>query len=62
MSVSISGHDFKDSIVDSEERHVKCSSAEIKDQNVLLSLLLVKSVRNSCCRPRHPGRKKEVVR
>ena len=59
MSVSISCHDFKDSIVDSEERHVKCSSTEIEDHNVFLSLLLVESVRNSCCRPTHPGEKRK---
>ena len=51
MSVSVGGHDLKHSVVDGEERDVKGSSTEIKYQNVLLSLLLVQSIRYSCCCP-----------
>ena len=47
MSVSISGHYFKDSVVDGEERDVESATTQIKHEDVLLTLLLVQTIRNS---------------
>ena len=47
MSVSVGSHHFKDSVVDGEQGHVKCTTAKIKDEDVLLALLLVQTICNS---------------
>ena len=51
VSVSISGHHLEHSIVDGEERDIEGSSSEVKDEDVLLSLPLVQTIRNGCCSP-----------
>ena len=52
MCVTIGSDDFKHSIVDSEQRYVKCPSSEIKYKDVLLTLLLVHPIGNGCCSSR----------
>jgi len=48
MSVSSSGLDLEDTLLDSKKRDIECSSSEIEDENVLLTLsLLVETVSDS---------------
>ena len=44
MGVSVGSHHLKHSVVDGEERDVKGTSTEIKNEDILLSLFLVKTV------------------
>src|SRR5699024_8470327 len=46
MSVTIGGHHLEDAIVNGEQGDIKGATTEIKDQNVLLALLLVEAVGN----------------
>ncbi|WVZ07375.1 hypothetical protein V8G54_020721 [Vigna mungo] len=51
MSVSSCGLDFKDTLLNGEERNVKSTTSQIKDQDILFantSSFLVKPVCNSC--------------
>ena len=48
MSISSSGLNFEDTIIDGQEGNVECSSSQIEDKNVSLSLtFLVQTVGNS---------------
>lgn len=51
MSISICGQDFKDAIVNGQQRHIKSTTTEIEHKNVLLSLLLVQTVSNGGSSP-----------
>ena len=44
MGVSVGGNNFKNSVVDGQERDIEGTTAEIEDENVLLSFLLVHAV------------------
>ena len=49
--VSITGGslDFKDTLLDRQKRHIKCTTSKIEDEDVLLSLsLLIETVSNGC--------------
>merc|ERR1719422_1857764 len=53
MSVSSSGLDLKDALLDGQDRNIESSSSQVKDENIALSrsFLLVQSVGNcSSCR------------
>mmetsp|Transcript_2922 Transcript_2922/g.10580 ORF Transcript_2922/g.10580 Transcript_2922/m.10580 type:complete len:81 (-) Transcript_2922:884-1126(-) len=40
MSVSIGGNDFENSIIDRQNRYVKCASTKIENQDVLFTFLV----------------------
>lgn len=46
MSISIGSNHFKNSVINGQKRHIESSAAQIKHQNVLLSLLLVETISN----------------
>ena len=51
MCVSCCGSDFKDALLNGEQRDIKCAASQIEDQHVLLlagSVLLVQSIGNGC--------------
>ena len=47
VSVTVGGEHLEDTVVDGEKGNIERPSSKIEDQNVLLSTLLVKAVRNS---------------
>ena len=48
MSVSIGGFDFKNSIFDTEKRHIKGATTEIENEDISFALVfLVESISNS---------------
>jgi len=48
VSVTISGFDFKDTVFDSEEGHIKSTTTEIENEHIAFTLsLLVETVGNS---------------
>uniref|UniRef100_A0ABI7ZXE1 Rab9 effector protein with kelch motifs n=1 Tax=Felis catus TaxID=9685 RepID=A0ABI7ZXE1_FELCA len=49
MSVSISSHNFEDTIINGEERHIKSSTTEVKHQDVLFSFPFIQAISNSSC-------------
>ncbi len=51
MRVSVGGEHFEHSVVDRQQRHVESASAQVEHENVLLALLLVKTVRDRRRRP-----------
>ena len=44
MGVAVGGNDFEDSVVDGQEGDIEGAAAQIEDQDVLLSFLLVHAV------------------
>lgn len=50
VSVTISSHNFKDSIVNCEEGDIKSSTTQVKHEDVLLALSLVQSISNGSSR------------
>merc|ERR1712241_74759 len=47
VSVTVGGDDLKYSVVNGQQTHIKSTTTKIKDQDVLLSIFLVKTVSNS---------------
>lgn len=48
MSVTVSGFDFKDTVFDSEERHIESATTEIENEHIAFALsLLVETVSDS---------------
>lgn len=51
MCISCSGADFKDALLNGQERHIKGATAKVKDQDILLlsdSIFLVQAICNGC--------------
>ena len=44
MSVSVSGHDLKNAVVDGKKGDIEGAATKIKDQDILLSFLLVQAI------------------
>ena len=51
VRVAGGGLDLEDTLLDGEERHIECTTTQVEDENVALTLgLLVKTVGDgSCC-------------
>lgn len=63
VSISISGHHFKDTIVNGEKRHIEGAATQVKHKDVLLSLSLIQAICNSsCCTVRMKRREESLVR
>jgi len=41
MSITICGFDFENTVINGEQRHVKCASTKVENENVLLTLVLL---------------------
>ena len=51
VGITRSRFDFENALLNSQERDIKSSSAQIENEHISLAFsLLVKTVRNSCCR------------
>ena len=48
MRVTVCGQHFKDAFVDGQQGHVEGAAAEVEDEDVLLTTLLVQAV-GDCC-------------
>jgi len=48
MGVTSSGLDLKDTLVDGQDRHIKGTAAEVKDEDVLLACALELLVQTIC--------------
>lgn len=46
MSVTVCCYYFKDTIINCQQRDIKCSSSKIKHQDIFLSFFLVQSISN----------------
>lgn len=44
MSIAVGRNDLEDTIVDSQQRNIEGTTSQVKDQDVLLSILLVQSI------------------
>ncbi len=49
VSVTSCGHHLKHAIVDGQDGHIKGSTTQVKDQDVVFTTLLVKAIGNGCC-------------
>ena len=49
MCITRCGFNFKDAIFNTQYRYIKCSSAHIKNQNILLSIFNINTISNRCC-------------
>merc|ERR1719457_368818 len=47
VSITVGGNNLKDTIVNGQQGNIEGASSQIKDQNVLLTILLVHTVSNS---------------
>lgn len=44
MSITVGGNDLEDTIVDGQQRNIESTASQVKDQNVLLSVLLIQAI------------------
>ena len=51
MSISISGHHFKDSIVNGEQGDIEGATTQVKYENILFPFFLVQTIGNGSCSP-----------
>ena len=47
MSVTSSGNDLENTVINGKKRHIEGTTSQIEDNNILFSLLLVHTVSNS---------------
>lgn len=49
VSVSVGSHHFEDAVIDGQQGHVESTTAKVKHQDVLLTVLLVQAVSDGSC-------------
>src|SRR5688572_29664968 len=49
MSITSSSSNFKNSVIDRKQGNIKSSTTEVKDKNILFSILLIQAICNCRC-------------